>query len=274
MTSTFAVAMVKDEADVIALTVGNMLRQVDHVYVADNGSTDGTRDILDGLATMNGGRLLVLDDPEVAYYQSEKMSALACKARDNGADWVVPFDADEYWYAVDGRTIAEVLADCRFPVAAAALTDHVATGQDDPDFLPWRRAHQLSMPKVAFQPMAGFTLEQGNHSVLDRRRKRPPVRGGLLAVHHYPYRSAAQFVRKVRNGAAAYAAGGDRIRADFGAHWRSWGAILARDGEKAVRDIFLTWYYREDPTVPIQIGGEWQEALVYDPAPETVAVRQ
>mgnify|MGYP003439045498 CR=1 FL=1 len=36
--ATFGITMVKDEADIVATTVTNMLAQVDHVIVADNGS--------------------------------------------------------------------------------------------------------------------------------------------------------------------------------------------------------------------------------------------
>jgi glycosyltransferase involved in cell wall biosynthesis len=257
----YAVSMVKDEADIIGYTVGNMLAQVDHVVVADNSSTDGTRDILEGLAARSG-RLTILDDAEPGYYQSDKMSALAALAYDEGATWVVPFDADEYWYSTEGGTVAATLYDVdAWPAAAAMLYDHVATGTNDKGvLLPWRRAHHLSMPKMAFRPRPGLIVEQGNHAVLYQGR-RPAVRGGLLAVHHYPYRSEEQFIRKVRNGAAAYAAGGDRIRSDYGAHWRKWGTF----GDDELVAIFRKWYYRDDPTVPIQIDGEWQEALVYDP---------
>ena len=39
--------MVKDEADIVAATRRADAGQVDHVLVADNGSTDGTAAILD-----------------------------------------------------------------------------------------------------------------------------------------------------------------------------------------------------------------------------------
>lgn len=266
MTSTAAICMVKDEADIVAFTVGQMLTQVDFVIVADNGSTDDT--ILTILKAADGGNLIIWDDPDPAYRQSEKMTRLAGWAAAEGAKWIVPFDADEWWWSPHGR-IADVLEAGPFAVAAAELYDHVHTSVETPDqLLPWRRAHQVAMPKVAFEWRDDAVIEQGNHSVTFRRerKQRRPCVGGLLAVHHYPYRSAAQFVRKARNGAAAYAAGGDSIRADFGTHWRQWGAILDRDGPAAVEEIFWTWYHRDDPTVPVEIGGEWQEALVYDPA--------
>ena len=43
---TFGVSMVRDEADVIEGTLRHMADEVDELIVADNGSVDGTTDIL------------------------------------------------------------------------------------------------------------------------------------------------------------------------------------------------------------------------------------
>ena len=47
-----AVTMVRDEEDVIRSTVAHMLDEVDAVIVADNLSTDRTREILDDLLAL------------------------------------------------------------------------------------------------------------------------------------------------------------------------------------------------------------------------------
>jgi glycosyltransferase involved in cell wall biosynthesis len=86
--SVWGVSMVKDEADIVRWTVATIVEQVDHVLVADNGSTDGTRQLVESVGAE------VVDDPEPAYYQSDKMSHLARVAASRGADWIVPFDAD------------------------------------------------------------------------------------------------------------------------------------------------------------------------------------
>lgn len=261
-----AVTMVRDELDVLPSTLANMVEQVDLVVVADNGSTDGTRQFLRSMAS---DRLVVLDDPDPRYLQSEKMTRLAHLAGSRGASWVVPFDADEWWYSPFGR-IADVLE----PIADQWLTvrapvfDHVATAQD-PDVadpvarMGWRRTEANPLPKVAARIRPDLVIEQGNHGA--RFDGGATVFDPVLVVRHFPYRSVDQLVRKVRNGAAAYRAAGDELPPTFGAHWRQWGDLLDAQGEPAIAELFRTWYWRADPTAPVERFGEVLEPLLFDP---------
>lgn len=253
--STAAVSMVKDEADVLPATLEAMAAEVDFLVVADNGSTDGTRELLEQL--QSSMPLVVLDDPEVGYFQSAKMSHLAGVAAALGAEWVVPFDADERWYSPFGP-IADVLA--AHPgaaIAPAELFDHVPTAADEGptplEAMIWRRREAAPLPKVACRPTAAVRIHQGNHGA-----DYGSTIGGLLVVRHFPYRSPEQFLRKVRNGAAAYAAT-DLPETD-GAHWRQYGAILDKRGpEVLLEEVFRRYFWSEDP--------EADETLIRDPCP-------
>jgi hypothetical protein len=260
-TEVWAVSMVRDEADIVGATVEQMLTQVDRVLIADNGSVDGTREILEGL---NG--VEVIDDPDPAYRQSEKMSALAQRAAAAGAEWVVAFDADEWWYSPHGR-IADILAEHPGAVATAAIYDHVATAADpdEPnpvDRIGWRRPDPLPLHKIACRPSLRATITQGNHSA--HYPSLAPLHDAVV-IRHFPYRSVEQVVRKIRNGAAAYAAAD--LPEDMGAHWRQWGRILDEQGEEAIADLFRKWHWREDPRAWASIEGEGQAPLIFDPAP-------
>lgn len=253
--TTFGVSMVRDEADVIAGTLRHLADEVDRLIVADNGSTDGTGDILRDLA--RDLPLTVLDDPEPAYYQSAKMSALAERAAGMGATWIVPFDADELWVASAGR-IRDVLADLDADIAHADLLNHFCTaidprGDDPFRTIGWRQRDVAPLPKVAFRWEPGAVVHQGNHGVS------LPSGGSAkaaLEVRHFPYRSAAQFVRKAINGAGAYAR--TDLPADQGAHWRAYGQIAARHGHEALEDVFRQHFWYLSPT---------DSGLVHDPAP-------
>jgi len=252
--ATFGICMAKDELDVIEGTVRHMADEVDHLIVADNGSTDGTREVLEELAAFMP--LTVLDDPEPAYYQSDKMTALAVRAVSAGATWIVPFDADEVWLAP--TRLRDVLADTEATVASAALFNHFCTAVDPVavhpfDSIVWRQANPAPLPKVAFRWEPGAVIHQGNHGV-------SLPSGGqveqLIEVRHFPYRSPEQFVSKARNGAAAYRAAD--LPENQGAHWRAYGDLLDRHGEDALRDVFRQhfWYLS-----PVDSG------MVLDPAP-------
>jgi glycosyltransferase involved in cell wall biosynthesis len=252
--ATFGIAMVKDEADVIPGTLRHLADELDRLIVVDNGSTDGTRDILADLT--HELPLIVVDDPDPAYYQSRKMSALAEAAAAQGATWIVPFDADELWLAE--HRLADVLAGCDADIATAELTDHYCTALDGPETDPfrsmvWRRREPAPLPKVAFRWQPGAVIHQGNHGVtLPAGGTEKP----LLQVRHFPYRSPQQMVRKARNGAAAYRA--TDLPEDQGAHWRAYGALMDLHGEHIVEDVFRQHFWYLSPT---------DSGLVYDPAP-------
>ena len=74
---------------------------------APSSSRWSTREFLLNLASRDP-RIHVALDEEPAYHQSEKMTWLAHCAWRAGADWIVPFDADEFWFA-PGRSVAEAL---------------------------------------------------------------------------------------------------------------------------------------------------------------------
>jgi glycosyltransferase involved in cell wall biosynthesis len=270
MSRVIAVSMVKDEADVIEATVRHLLAEgCEGVIVADNMSTDGTRDILSDLAREFGTRVWVHDDPEVGYYQARKMSHLAHLAGTScSADWVVPFDADEIWYA-PSETIQEHLAlqvPLRHEVIAVPMLNHFCTGLDSNappgqfsahpfDRMTWRQSQINPMSKVAFRYQDGAELHMGNHGVTLGGVEYAAPNGGLR-IRHFPYRSPEQMIRKALNGAAAYAA--TDLPQDAGDHWRGYGRIINTAGEDALREVFWEHFYYRDPG---------NEGMIYDPVP-------
>lgn len=219
-----AITMVRDEEDIIDWTIAHLLDQgIDHVIVADNLSIDKTPWILQTLT--NSGQVTVVEDDEPGYYQDAKMTRLAHMARTRfNAEWVLPFDADEFWYWTGG-TLAEFFQQATADVFTATGWDHVVTDDDDPaEPSPFRRiTHRRQNPqkmgKVAFRYHPEAWIDFGNHFVLNH----PGRKAQALNYRHYQYRSFEQLVSKARNGAAAYNA--TNLHPTFGAHWRQLGAL-------------------------------------------------
>jgi hypothetical protein len=255
--TVWAVGVVRDEADIIEATISRMLREVDHVLVADNGSVDGTAEIL---RSLDGVTVLVDPDPDflVDQQQARRTTALASLAAQRGADWVVPFDADEVWVAFDGR-IGDVLDDLpqSVRVVRAEMVNHVVTDRDPPGpDLPARLVYRLprfhDLPKVACRTDPGLWIMNGNHRVTYRGVALPRRVDGLLRVHHFPFRSAEQFVRKIRFKA-------DRKNPPrMSDNERTWTRILEEEGEGALVARFNEEHRYADPAAA---------GLVLDPCP-------
>ncbi len=260
--TVWAVGIVRDEADIIESTVTRMLRQVDHVLVADNRSVDGTGEILRALE-----RVTVLTDPDpdfhVDHQQARRTTALASLAGQRGARWVVPFDGDEVWVARDGRRLGDVLDGLPESVflARAEMLNHVITdrdppGPDAPARMVYRRPEFHFAPKVACRMGPGLWIQKGSHHARYRGVARPRYVDGLLRIHHFPVRSAAQFARKV-----SYKAGGvSRSTLPHGMtpDKVDWIRMLEEDGEEALVARFDEEHRFSDPDAA---------ALVFDPCP-------
>lgn len=128
----YGVSMVRDEADIIRANVlYHLAAGFDRLLILDNGSSDGTRKILRKL----GG------DPRVrwtrdrgSFRQGEVFTELARQAAAEGADWVAPIDADDFWHA-PGSSIKEVLASSDASALAVRHVDFIQRrGQRESSF--------------------------------------------------------------------------------------------------------------------------------------------
>ena len=150
-----AVSTTYNEVDLIAKTISHLLGNgIERIWVAD-ASDDGTKEVLASFPEVT-----VVNDTEDHHFQPRWINALTDDAREAGADWVIPFDADEFWYAQDGRTIAEALADLpeSTAVCVAAPFQHVDWEMRHPD--------HAAMSKMAFRPQPGAEVVNGNHRVV------------------------------------------------------------------------------------------------------------
>lgn len=212
--------MVRDEADLIARTLEHHLAHgVDHIIVTDNGSTDGTAEILQGYA--DRGRIDLRHDPSHRKQQGSVVTGMARDAaRQYDADWVINADADEFWLPVDRALTLRDVFEQLDPAMQSFTVDVVdmigapakeGTGLQRLIYRDLRSQDVMNQvgvfahatPDAVHVGDPEIIVHQGNHFVSLASRGAPPE-PLRLEVLHFPWRSWQQFSHKVEIAGRAY----------------------------------------------------------------------
>lgn len=221
--------LVRDEIDALAANIEFHLRQgVDFVVATDNGSVDGTRELL--AAYEARGVVRLIDEPADDYAQGVWVTRMArLAATEHGADWVINNDADEFWWPELGD-LKDALRSLP-PGAEAASAERSnfvprpdGDRQSFADRMTVRERESLNalgrkLPsKVCHRGFPSVEVGQGNHVCSVDGVTLAPI-PAPITILHFPLRSYAQFENKIAKGGAAYGRN-IHLPPDIGGTWR------------------------------------------------------
>ena len=255
--SVWAVGMIRNEADIIAFTVSHLIAEgVNGIILCNHCSDDQTTETLYELGQRYQGYLKIVENKDPAYLQDTITTSLAEMAYDRGAEWILPFDADELFCPIDnGPTLVEVLSDSRkdIPVCGIQMWSHTHTGKDDPNiinpFVRMKYKHKERNPldKVVVWWHEGMKIDRGNHRVFDKNGN--VIEGAWvgLVLKHFPYRSPEQFLLRILSHQSGLKAAGDKTPLDSSIHNRAFIRVYEEGGAEALTELYKQQFFNQEP---------------------------
>lgn len=220
-----AMMMCRNEADMVAESLASMVNWgVKRIVVQDGNSTDGTWEIVRGLRCA-GVELDAYQEPPSERFREDKRQLMYNRARDNWSfDWVISVDADEL-YLTDPLAAIR-LADDEGALAVQPFIPQFCLTLDDlrngalveDSSIPyrdrrrwyawgWREMHiWKEHPDLRYYPDEERGVHRdptmpnsADYRYLFDRRSRKCDKQGVPVQGHYPWRSVAQGVTKMRD---------------------------------------------------------------------------
>jgi hypothetical protein len=277
--------VVRNEEDLLEVNLRHHFSTaIDAAIAIDNGSTDRTLDVL--LRLSEEFPILVASEPG-PYQQSEKMTRMARLAAHQGADWVLPIDADEFWTGVESP-LREVLAqlpssvsavkvdvvnfvqrrDVLVPDATSLLTmtmtpvrrsegaSRILEGQVDNDLIGF--VEYIYESKWISRAGPRILIGEGNHYVWNTAGDMPSL--STIACLHAPFRARSVFTPKLDFGRRILEGDGQ---------WSSWHARRWwRLGRQGLMDA--EWAANSYADGALDVGGRRRELVEDTRLRETV----
>ena len=235
--------LVRDEEDIIEKNIRFHLNHgVDFIIATDNGSVDGTRDIL---KKYENKRILHLIDEKIQdYSQAEWVNRMGKLAYEKyHADIIFHSDADEFWFPKSRNLKNEILKKHNADVLRVNLVNVLLEENQGLETFPgdskWAVVNPYetqnceedtknenlylfrSPQKVIYRTENGYLdVLSGNHDVVAPGKLTTHGSKDII-IYHYPVRSRKQFFRKAKNGGSAFELN-KRLDKSIGFHTRRW----------------------------------------------------
>jgi glycosyltransferase involved in cell wall biosynthesis len=247
--------LVRNEVDVIE---GNLRFHLDHgvdfIVATDNGSSDGTTEILEEY--VKKGVVHLIHESSRVFQQRAWVNRMGKLAYSTfAADAIFHADADEIWYPASGSLKHELSARKKIDVLSVPVKNMLLTNKNGLEQFPDDVAYKVNHPlkksvrtvmnevdqqsfllyrhpcKTLYRTRMGYMdVVQGNHDICPTNKKRHNVLKKAshdIEVLHFPVRGIEQFFRKTLNNGEGlenlhHHSGSDAVQ---GWHVKRWYAL-------------------------------------------------
>jgi glycosyltransferase involved in cell wall biosynthesis len=274
-----AICLVKDEADIFFDTMSSALKWCDHIFIYDNGSRDGTQEIISSLVRSFPSKFILYphsaDVPFSSQLRGEVFSCYRNFSRIG--DWWCRLDADEYYIDDPVEFLSAVPQ--QFEQVWGSSFQYYFTDKDLPVYLqdPVRFNQIHVQDRLRYYKNNWSELrfvKHASHTLWDRHTDWPYKLGRIypkrIRLKHFQYRSPEQIVSRflirrpaILSGKFAHErivstvgsrAGGDDRSSTAGAHGQAdgydWKSRMAKASELHY-DKHDGYYIADEESLPL-----------------------